>query len=124
MCSAINHNNNYSSFNNSRRFHIKNFNNNKMLNFAQNNSCQNFAAKKVYVRKLILNHWVLTKRVSRCGRDNHLSNTCGISINKLSCSNCNKIGHILKVCISLLLSKKNVRSCQRPPHKNVLKQII
>ncbi len=110
-------NNNYYSSNNSRRFHTKNFNNNKVSNFDQNNSRQNFAAKKNLRQKIDFKSLGLDKTCLRCGRDNHLSNTCRISINKLSCSNCNKIGHVSKVCISSLLSKKNVRSCQEPPQK-------
>ncbi|XP_054289212.1 uncharacterized protein K02A2.6-like [Macrosteles quadrilineatus] len=43
----------------------------------------------------------------RCGKANHTSRECKTNISRLHCQSCDKDGHIAKVCISTLLSKKS-----------------
>lgn len=42
----------------------------------------------------------------RCGRDNHKTSDCRAKVQSLKCSSCNKNGHVAKVCITTLLTKK------------------
>lgn len=81
------------------------FNRSNSKSFNSSNSRYNGSRKsKIDYEKLGINNMCL-----RCGKDNHRVSDCYNDASKFKCKACHKVGHVERVCVKTLLSKRQSR---------------